>query len=593
MNDSYKLITKWALYYYSLGWSVFPAKVIWSSEKNNGAGGWEKKPLVKWVEYQNERANENQIIQWFENGFEECHIGGATGKISGFAVLDFDKGSNPSEFPETVESKTVSGGRHRFYQYPGEYVTGTVRIIPDVDVRGDGNFVVLPSGDDKYEWVNSPTDIAMAPYPKEMLEKIAGNTSKDKTEWESKLYSANPEGMRNMTAAQVAGKILYRQTAEMANLLYPSFIDWNKTYNNPPLPDNELKSVWESIAKTEFSKNMEAQNGKTKTLLSADEIMNMPPTNEPFLVGKLIPHKGITVLSGYPESGKSWIILYLAKTVALGEKLFENYPTTKGAVLIVDEESGVDEFRRRMKMLDMPAGLPIYFYSQEGLKVDNADHLNNLMDTVRTKNISLVIFDPFSAIHSKTENNAEEMQRVMECLQKFNSAGAAALFSHHHRKELGWKKSSPTQSLRGSSVLFSRVDSHVAVEKRAEDDNSIEVVISQEKLRRGKKITPFSLKIGEDNEKMLLTHLGDFSDEKLKKEEAEEFILELLKGGRLLRKDILHNLKEAIDVGERTASDALRELEKGGDIKSGKEGKKNIYKLPDQTVETISESALF
>ena len=100
----------------------------------------------------------------------------------------------------------------------------------------------------------------------------------------------------------------------------------------------------------------------------------------------------------------------LSQCVALGKSLFGEFKTKKGAVLIIDEESGVEEIIRRIKLMEFRRKLPIYVFSQRSIKVDNQNNLNKIINLIKEKNISLVIFDPFVAIHSKIENSAEEMQ---------------------------------------------------------------------------------------------------------------------------------------------------------------------------------------
>lgn len=108
IQDSFRETTRWALYYRSLGWSVFPVKVFRNQEKKK----WEKTPLVKWQPYQERHPTEEQIVAWFEREFTDhfTYIGAVTGKVSGIVVLDCDAGSDPAQFPKTVMSRTISGG---------------------------------------------------------------------------------------------------------------------------------------------------------------------------------------------------------------------------------------------------------------------------------------------------------------------------------------------------------------------------------------------------------------------------------------------------------------------------------------------------
>lgn len=327
----------------------------------------------------------------------------------------------------------------------------------------------------------------------------------------------------------------------------------------------ESKKRIKPYGKIEVDKfSNEEEKRKGKPLLVAD-ILNMEFIDEQFLIEKLIPQKSLCVLSGYPESGKSWIILELARSVASGTSFLEKYRTQQENVLIVDEETGKQELQRRMKLLKFDPNLPIYFFSQEGFKVDNREDLKCLLKIVEEKQIKLIIFDPFVAIHSKKENEAQEMQKVMESLQKFNLGGATVIFAHHHRKQLGWGKTSPSQSLRGSSVLFGRVDSHLVVEKKSEKKEEIVLLITQEKLRKGKKITPFQIKLTEtSNEGLKLKYIGKYEGKKKKIEQVKEVILAVLFQEKLTRKETLKKIENI--AGQKNLDQAFAQLKRSGKI---------------------------
>jgi len=299
--------------------------------------------------------------------------------------------------------------------------------------------------------------------------------------------------------------------------------------------------------------------------VSVADILKMELNEEPFLVENLIPNKSLCVLSGYPESGKSWIILELARSIASGNSFLGIFQTQQGKVLIVDEENGIEEFKRRMTLLKFDSTLPIYLFSQKGFKVDNQEDFRGLLEFVENEQIKLVIFDPFVAIHSKKENEAGDMQKVMEVLQEFNLVGTSVLFAHHHRKELGWSKINPSQSLRGSSVLFGRVDSHLAIEKK-EKEGEITLIVSQEKLRRGKKISPFQVNLIEEEDCIKLEYTGEYMEEKAKIEQVKELILKILGEGIQTKNEIREKIKQTINVSDRTFNEAFSSLRKAEEV---------------------------
>ena len=130
MEEYPKSLVEFALNYLRLGFSVIPV-----SSAN-------KKPLVKWEEFQHRHPTEEETRKWFQN--PQTQVAVVTGAISGIAVVDVEAGGSIDEFPKTATSKTGGGGWHLWYKHPGHPVDNAVKIKPLVDIRGDGGYVVAP-----------------------------------------------------------------------------------------------------------------------------------------------------------------------------------------------------------------------------------------------------------------------------------------------------------------------------------------------------------------------------------------------------------------------------------------------------------------
>jgi RecA-family ATPase len=249
--------------------------------------------------------------------------------------------------------------------------------------------------------------------------------------------------------------------------------------------------------------------------------------------------------------------------------MFGKFKTKKGCVLLIDEESGIEEIMRRVRLMKFRRKMPINVFSQNGMKVDNPGDLKAIIELVKEKEIKLVIFDPFVAIHSKIENSAEEMQRVMEALQKITLAGATVVFAHHHRKELESERTNPSQSLRGSSALWGRADSHLEVKKGKENQTETIVIIRQLKLREGKAIPPFQIRMGEVNREVVFEFIGEHDEKKIKAGEEKKQVLDALKE---LGKGGVDELYKKLDgaIGKNHLGEILKELKSEGKINSKK-----------------------
>ena len=240
----------WAERYLALGWSVIPL-------------GRDKRPLIRWEAYQQRHPTPEELVEW-RRRFPGANIGIVTGAVSGLVVLDED-GPEAQEalrgraLPPTPTVRTGKG-YHRYFAHPGRPVPNAVRILPGLDVRGDGGYVMAPpslhpSGR-RYEWVDglSPWDVPLAPLPRWVLELLArGAATQPKRvptgEWTRLLLEGVREGARNTTAARLAGYLLRRGVeAEVAAAL---LLAWNAQANKPPLPEREIVQVVASIDRAE------------------------------------------------------------------------------------------------------------------------------------------------------------------------------------------------------------------------------------------------------------------------------------------------------------------------------------------------------
>ena len=235
--------TEMALQYMEMGFSVIPV-------------GQDKKPLVKWEEYQQRKPTEEEIRAW-ATSFDNPNIGVVTGAISGVVVVDIEAGGSLDNLPETVMSKTGGGGHHCFYKHPGFPVKNAVRIREKTDVRGDGGYIVAPSSlhqsGNRYEWINPPDKYQLAELPTWVL-SVEETNGRTRIDWGKFVTQENQPGTRNMTASQLAGKLLYELPPDLWEIGWLGFCEWNAERNNPPLGENELRDVWQSIQNRERPK---------------------------------------------------------------------------------------------------------------------------------------------------------------------------------------------------------------------------------------------------------------------------------------------------------------------------------------------------
>lgn len=225
-----------------------------------------KYPIIEdWV---NTCSDDPEIIaNWFDG--KELNIGIVTGKQSNILVIDVDNKNGDGEMsiadfeartgsylPPTVTARTQSGGLHLFFKYPSDVsrIKGTQGILPNVDIRADGNQVlVYPSkgelGD--YKWVRSPWEHKLAQLPKAWKLFICGEISDDDItkikipKRPFKLPDAIPSGLRHATLLSYACSLSNKPSIG-ENELAGAVREANRTVCDPPITsESELSKIIE------------------------------------------------------------------------------------------------------------------------------------------------------------------------------------------------------------------------------------------------------------------------------------------------------------------------------------------------------------
>ena len=209
-----------ALHLGARGWEIFPVnlkggkkKPYKSGERSNGCA-WGK------------TTDRDEIIRDFQK-WPDAGIGIATGEGSGIFVVEADtieghKVDGIAAFkalevkhgalPETLMAESPTGSQHRYFNHPGIKIKSH-GLIPGVDVKGDGGFIVAPPsvrpGKGAYRWLNNNV-IANAPA---WLLALAADDDQDDPERAAQTLLARtwPQaGQGHHDAALVVGGFLAR-----------------------------------------------------------------------------------------------------------------------------------------------------------------------------------------------------------------------------------------------------------------------------------------------------------------------------------------------------------------------------------------------
>jgi len=247
-----KKIAQPALKYLRRGWSVIPIRPH------------DKRPAIRWLEYQHRLANKDEIKEWYQR-WPDGNVGIVTGVVSGLVVLDIDpKHDGDSSLakliqehgplPHTIEAITGGGGRHIYFAHPGGIVRNKVGLVPGIDLRGDGGCVVAPpsvhASGKSYSWLqdHAPQHTTLAPLPGWLLGEATGAQQRHGRTleyWRHLVAEGVAEGERNNTIASLTGHLLWHGVdPDVAQEL---LLCWNQIRCHPPLPDKEVIRTVDSI----------------------------------------------------------------------------------------------------------------------------------------------------------------------------------------------------------------------------------------------------------------------------------------------------------------------------------------------------------
>jgi hypothetical protein len=156
-----------ALAFAKAGLEVFPVP---PGTKMGYSDYAEAKSGTKWG-----KSKDPEVIRRYWTEHPDANLGFPCGPTNGFWVLEYDTiagghsadgasslAALEAEFgplPPTRRAVSPSGSMHYYFKHPGYKITGTANIRPGLDVRGDGNMVLLPPsvkpGVGAYRWLNN------------------------------------------------------------------------------------------------------------------------------------------------------------------------------------------------------------------------------------------------------------------------------------------------------------------------------------------------------------------------------------------------------------------------------------------------------
>lgn len=290
------------------------------------------------------------------------------------------------------------------------------------------------------------------------------------------------------------------------------------------------------------------------TALHLDQ-MNLP-RNE-WLVNRVVPQGSLMAISGRPGSFKSFFALWIALRASGGLPLF-NIPedsekpffcpqiTKKTPTLFIEEENTLPLMYERLRGLNTNKEVPLYFRIDAGFKMQDETWLGALKRDIESKQIGLVIMDPFSSVMGlQDENSNAEAAKVMDLIRKeLVAKGVSVIFIHHPAKG-----DDSGKSLRGAGDILGKCDVHIHLEKDELDKRLVTVSYEKMRLISETEVSNFKIRLSGDTSlgQGEFTHQGEAKPKvREERDEMAERILEVMEAGEPMQKSFI---AEAVGAG--------------------------------------------
>lgn len=334
--------------------------------------------------------------------------------------------------------------------------------------------------------------------------------------------------------------------------------------------------------KREYERFAEGQRGiadskhKLETFTVADLMKKeLPPLEE--IIPRILP-EGLTVLSGKPKTGKSYLVMEWALAIAQGgyamgdpEKKLKCKP---GSVLYLALEGNERLLKERLRLLGR-------HFERETAAVTNLEialrakvldkggyeQIENWIET--HPDARLAIIDTYQKVKPMKRGNTDDYDAAVETLGRLqeiaNEKHIAILIVHHNTKA---KTDDDFDAILGTTGIRATTDTNIVLNRTRGGDDSEITVLSIES-RQGIPEGRYAYRFNEEDTPVIQL-LGDADEYSLSRERAE--ILEVLKEDPGMTPSQI-----ADSLGKKNVTPLLQKMRKAGQVIS----KKGKYELPE------------
>lgn len=444
------------------------------------------------------------------------------------------------------------------------------------------------------------------------VDETQGRRSNLKSNLQALLECSPMEGSRNKHLASLVGGLIKKGLTRKET--YNTVIEWNQRLS-PPLTSDEVEKTHNSIWSTHLRNNpsgdlpavqTDISNAKRFSLIPAAGLLATLPPKRDWVIQDFLPSKIVAAVIAAGGTGKSYLAMHIAVSVASGTPLFGRcQPSEAAKVVFISGEDDQYELQRRLHKVIAGLSPQARFLVSKNLQfIDLADSFE--LFTERSKNgeidiskipglicdqvinqigfgIGLVIVDPVARFRGGEENLAADATRFVQALQQIrDQLNTSVLCLHHVNKGAG--SGGNQNNARGSSAfidgvrLVFQLNTLLEPEIRRLYGNPLD-------LPRLLTLQSVKSNYGKPSEPMVIARRDDGSLELfdvISKDHQQNDLLREIEACKLSKtqfKELYGGIKNKFGLAEKALVEKLEQLNQEGFIK-----------IPIRGVMTVTES---
>jgi len=510
-----------ALHYLRQGWCVIPVNA-------------DKRPLLhSWEEFQERRPTEDEVREWWRLT-PDANVAVVTGAVSGLVVVDVDSQEGLRALAPYLEAGTAlsvttgGGGQHFYLRHPGGTVPCSVRLLPGVDVRGDGGYVVAPPSWHRtgrgYVWDDTEKALSLpSPALTALIRAPGASRRLEPKDWSTDIK----EGERDQELTRRVGRLI--QAGVPAGEAYTLALAVNREHCKPPLGDAQVRKIVESIAGREAQKPKAAlAAAPTFTVMTQRDMLRRYSDGEDrWTVAEWLPEASCGLLVAPPGSYKTWMLTALAYAVATGRPFLGKWEVRgRGPVLFIQQEDPWWMLQSRLGRMFSPGApvdditdlmnprheldcryvrefdsMPVHWYTDRELHFSDKGIVARLEAKIAELRPKLVMIDPLYTAADSKDYMAEGAQKMAALKVMRDKYGCSFVIAHH--TTVAGSSSEDRSSIWGSQFLNAWLEFGWRMPKGDEKGNIIvrhfKSAESPKRIRLKFKITDWSFGVDVDD----------------------------------------------------------------------------------------------